>query len=178
MSTSVPLWVPIVVAVLGFAGVISAQLIAGWREDRRWRRELEREELRWERERDKRSYDARAAAYAELVGAIESFDWVLFLARHELRAGRKVDEQAKEDIRAASAEARKSLGMVNVHAPERIRAMLSASLLRRSSLANFILRETYEAAKDTLWEEGQREYRALRAAIREDLGLDAEELPA
>lgn len=77
------------VAVLGLAGVISAQLIAGWREDRRWRRELEREELRWERERDKRSYDARAAAYAELVGAIESFDWVLYHAQHALRTGKE-----------------------------------------------------------------------------------------
>lgn len=89
-----------------------------------------------------------------------------------------MDEQAKEDVRAASAEARKSLGMINVHAPERIRAMLGASLLRRSNLSAYSLRSTYEAAKDTLWDEGQREYRALRAAIREDLGLDAEELPA
>jgi hypothetical protein len=45
--------VPVVVAVLGIVGIISGQLVNAWREDRRWRRELEREDLRWQRERER-----------------------------------------------------------------------------------------------------------------------------
>ncbi|WP_143139026.1 hypothetical protein [Lentzea waywayandensis] len=44
---------PVVVAVLGIVGIISGQLINAWREDRRWKRELEREDLRWRRERER-----------------------------------------------------------------------------------------------------------------------------
>ncbi|MFE3002673.1 hypothetical protein ACFXG4_47875 [Nocardia sp. NPDC059246] len=34
MGGQVSVWVPIVVAALGFIGVLGAQLIAAWREDR------------------------------------------------------------------------------------------------------------------------------------------------
>jgi hypothetical protein len=62
-STQVPLWVPVIVALLGFIGVLGAQAIAAWRDDRRWQQEAEREELRWNRDRarekDNRSYQGR-----------------------------------------------------------------------------------------------------------------------
>ena len=94
-SSQVPLWVPIVVALFGFAGVIGAQVVTSRRENRRWRRELDREKLRWrrERERDNRAYEGRSAAYAELVGAIEAFDWMLFEARQAVLA----DEQPPDE---------------------------------------------------------------------------------
>lgn len=177
-SGQVPLWVPVVVALLGLAGVLGAQLIAGWREDRRWRRETEREELRWNREREKdrenRSYEGRAKAYAEVIGAIESFDWVLYDARRALRDGGVVDEAAAADLRKAAAQARNSLGAVNVHAPERIRAMLRESLVRRSTLATKLLVGRHGDEERLLWREAQREYKIMRRAMREDLGLDAE----
>ncbi|HSZ29166.1 MAG TPA: hypothetical protein VK784_05320 [Pseudonocardiaceae bacterium] len=69
-STQVPLWVPVIVALLGFIGVLGAQVVATWRDDRRWRREAEREELRWKRDRsrekDNRSYEDRQRAYRQL----------------------------------------------------------------------------------------------------------------
>lgn len=54
-SAQVSVWVPIAVGVIGVLGVISGQLINAWREDRRWKREQEREELRWQRESGARS---------------------------------------------------------------------------------------------------------------------------
>ena len=180
-SGQVPLWVPVVVALLGLAGVLGAQVIAGWREDRRWRRELEREELRWTRERAKdrenRSYEGRAKAYAEVIGAVESFDWVLYDARRVLRAGETLPEELTGDLRKAAAQARNSLGAVNVHAPERIRAMLRESLVRRSTLATKLLGGQHGDEERRLWREAQREYKVMRRAMREDLGLDFEESP-
>ena len=180
-SGQVPLWVPVVVALLGLAGVLGAQLVAGWREDKRWRRETEREEVRWNREREKdrenRSYEGRAKAYAELIGAIESFDWVLYDARRTLLEGGTLDEATAADLRKASAQARNSLGAVNVHAPERIRAILRESLVRRSTLATKLLVGRHGDEERQLWREAQREYKIMRRAMREDLGLDSEQLP-
>jgi hypothetical protein len=51
MSSQVPVWIPLAVAFLGVLGVIAGQIINAWREDRRWRREQEREEIRWQRAR-------------------------------------------------------------------------------------------------------------------------------
>ncbi|WP_158852831.1 hypothetical protein [Saccharothrix deserti] len=52
-SGQVPIWVPIVVGIIGLAGVIAGQLINARREDIRWKREKEREDLRWQREVEK-----------------------------------------------------------------------------------------------------------------------------
>jgi hypothetical protein len=180
-SGQVPLWVPVVVALLGLGGVLGAQLIAGWREDRRWRRETAREELRWSRERDKerenRSYEGRARAYAEVIGAIESFDWVLYDARRLVRDGGELDDGLAAELRKTTAHARNSLGAVNVHAPERIRAMLRESLVRRSTLSVRLLNGVSGEEERRLWREAQREYKIMRRAMREDLGLDFESSP-
>jgi hypothetical protein len=83
--------------LLGVVGVLGAQIVAGWREDRRWRREVERDELRWRRERlrelENRSYEGRATAYAEAIGAIEAFDWVLYRARRAVRGGQSLNNE-------------------------------------------------------------------------------------
>lgn len=55
-------WVPIVVALFGLAGVLVSQVIAGRREDKRWLRDSERENVRWERDRHARTYEARSGA--------------------------------------------------------------------------------------------------------------------
>ncbi|GAA4020376.1 hypothetical protein GCM10022247_50460 [Allokutzneria multivorans] len=165
-SGQVPLWVPIVVGLLGLFGALGAQLVGGWREDRRWRREVEREDRRWEREREARRYEARAQAYTDLVSAVESFDWVLYQARKSPSA------EVMAELRVVSTQARNSLGGVNVHAPEAIRSLLRESLIRRSDLAKQLLEGENGPAQDLLWKEGQREYQALRSRMREDLGLD------
>jgi hypothetical protein len=176
-STQVPLWVPMVVALFGLVGVVFAQVIAGWREDRRWRREAEREELRWQREREVRQHEARANAYAELIGVVEAFDFLLFEGRQVAYGGKELDAHLAEELRSASAEARRALGPINLHAPERIRSALHETVLPRVSLSRLLLHGTGRDRYRSLWDQGQREYRSLRAEMRRDLGLDAEELP-
>lgn len=175
-SPQVPLWVPVVVGVLGVLGVLGGQLIAGWREDRRWRREMALEEQRWARERarerDNRSYEGRASAYTEVIGAIEAFDWVLFQARKSLREGGTLNEELAADLRRAANVARNSLGAVNVHAPERIRAALRELMHRRSSVSIAFLAGRYGDDEERMWFTGLREYDAMRADMRRDLGLD------
>jgi hypothetical protein len=154
------------VGVLGFAGVISAQLIVGRREDRRWRRELVRE-------RENRSHEERAAGYAQVIGAIEALDTVQFEAKH---AAGQPDEYLSADLRQLTATLRNNLGVVNLQAPERIRVMLSGAILPRLTLSRLLLGDEFRPEDPTLWETSQREYRALRAEMRRDLGMDAEDL--
>lgn len=176
-----PLWVPILVALVGFVGVLGAQVIATWREDRRWRREQEREELRWQRERTKeienRSYDSRQAAYVQVIGAIEAFDWIVYPVIKAFRAGTQQDEDIA-DVRRAREELRHSLGQVNLHAPQRFNDLLRKAMLPRSDLAMELMQERVDrSVYEQLWDASQEGYRRLRAEMRKDLGLDAEDLP-
>ncbi|MBN6041400.1 hypothetical protein [Amycolatopsis sp. 195334CR] len=169
-SAQVPLWVPILVGVLGVAGVVTAQVITTFREERRWRREQQREDLRWERQKEERTHEARAEAYAELIGVVEALDFALY----RVRKGDENDVVLADDLREVVSKARHALGPVNLHAPERIRVKLKESMLPRFDLAAKLL----EKGGDDLgkWHKGQREYRLLRAEMRRDLGLDAEDL--
>lgn len=67
----VSVWVPIVVGLLGVVGVISGQLVSAWREQRRenirWRREREKEELQRRREDDLHWRDKRLQVAVELM---------------------------------------------------------------------------------------------------------------
>ena len=65
------------------------QAVVGHREARRALDDTAREERRWQPQREARTHEARAAAYAQLMGAIEAFDAVLFQARRVREAGIK-----------------------------------------------------------------------------------------
>lgn len=163
MSSQVPLWIPIAVALLGLAGVIATQLLNN-----------RREELRWRREREARSHDARATAYAEVIGVIEAFDMVLFENRNAREAGRPINE---DDLKEAAGETRRALGPVNLHAPEAVRVLLSKAILPRMHLVRRILDDTADPTTlRPVWDTAQVGYRVLRAEMRRDLGLDAEDL--
>ena len=79
MTTSIPLWVPLVVAILGLVGTaggaISGVLITQRRSDRRentaWQRERERERDRWTREDAARTFELRRQAYIEFHEAVQ-----------------------------------------------------------------------------------------------------------
>jgi hypothetical protein len=64
-SGGVPLWVPLVVALVGLAGVLTAQTLANRRDDRRWI--LERSE--WRRRELASAVAAFASAVSELIRA-------------------------------------------------------------------------------------------------------------
>lgn len=170
---------PISVALLGLAGVILAQVLSTYRENRRWRLEADREELRWQREREARSREARATAYADVLGVIEAFDMVLYQGMRAREAGRALDDPLAADLREATGEARRALGPANLHAPEAVRALIPEATMPRMRLSRLVLdpdSETTEVRRH--WQAGQLAYRVLRAEMRRDLGLDAEDLDA
>lgn len=187
MSSQVPLWVTIAVAFVGFAGVLSAQFIAAWREDRRWRRDQAREDKKWSRERDKeienRDYEGRKNAYGQIIADVEAYDWLVYPVVAAVR--RMADnpqilrDDQKAEVSKAREELRHSLGPVNLFAPQRFNDMLRKTMLPRSRLAMYLT--TGPAPEWTrvkeLWDESQRGYRVMRAEMRRDLGLDAEVLP-
>ncbi|WP_374023215.1 hypothetical protein [Mycobacterium sp. HNNTM2301] len=87
-------WVPtlgtVIVALLGFAGVLIAQVIANRRADKEWERERYREEQRWERETQSRRRREFAEAIADYASAVTS------LRRAEFNRGRQRIDQLPE----------------------------------------------------------------------------------
>jgi hypothetical protein len=161
--------------MLGLAGVILTQALAERRERQRRREDDAREERRWQREREARAYEARATAYAELIGAIEAFDGVLFHARQIREADQPLDDHQASSLRAVTSETQHALGAVNLHAPERVRVQIREATLPRMRLSAMLLDPTSSAAKmRPAWDAGQTAYRTLRAFMRRDLGLDSE----
>lgn len=180
MSSQVPLWVTIAVALVGFSGVLCAQLIAAWREDRRWRREQEREELRWNRERtrelENRDYENRRDAYAKVVSALEAFDWMIFPALKDLRNGKRAAGEHTTVLQQAREEIRQAVGPIQLLAPLSIAALVRDAALPRSNLAMHLMTDNPDRERgEQLWREGQDGYEHLRARMRADLGLDAED---
>ncbi len=175
----VPLWVPLAVALLGLAGVLSAQLIAGRREDRRWAREQQREELRWRRDREReqhdRSYQGRLDAYSRVIGALEAWGWALYPIKHAvLDQGLPLTEQQREELRRLRALALDALGPMNLFAPADVRELMRVAILSRADFTTAIL--TGEVSPDELrvqWRHSWDSYKELRNAVRADLGVDA-----
>jgi len=183
-SAQVPLWVPIVVGLIGLFGVLGAQLVAGWREDRRWRREVAREDLRWQRERerlrDERRYAGREEAYGRVIGLLEAWQWVLHPAKERVIKGRgSLEERMRRELEAIRDEAREALGPMNLHAPEDIRHLMRDAVLAKVRLTRELLGEERQPDEEPDREAMYRLYRrslelyyAMRAAMRRDLAID------
>jgi hypothetical protein len=196
-SAQVSVWVPLVVALVGLGGVLGAQLVAGWREDRRWQREVQREELRWQREvrreQERRRHDGREDAYARAIGALEAWQWVMYPVKERVLKERGVmTDQQRQRLAAMSDTAHELLGPMNLHAPERVRNLMRDAVLSKSDLTADLLALTGpldgsgdpgdsgdpEAAAarrrelTDLYRRSLRHYYAMRAAMRQDLGID------
>lgn len=74
MATT-PVWVSLVVAFLGLAGIVLTQYLANRREDIRWQREGQREQTRWTHEDAARSHERAqqrlADSYLEVLRLVE-----------------------------------------------------------------------------------------------------------
>jgi hypothetical protein len=66
MATT-PIWVPLVVAFLGLAGILLTQHLANRRQDAQWQRERQREQAVWAREDAARSYEHRRDSYVAFI---------------------------------------------------------------------------------------------------------------
>ena len=170
------MWIPIVVALLGLAGVLLTQVLSGRREARRMAEEAAREERRWQREREARTHETRAEAYAQLMGVLEAFDGVLFQARAIRESDKQLDEHQITELREVRSEAQHALGPVVLHAPEAVRRLVSDATLPRMRLAAMLLDpdDDDHTRLRPAWDAGQRGYRVMRARMRADLGFDAE----
>lgn len=138
------MWVPIAVGLLGLCGVLGAQLIAGWREDRRWRREVQREDVRWQRERerlrDERRYAGREEAYGRIVGLLEAWQWVLHPAKERvLKRGGVLDAATRAALERMREAASDALGPINLHAPDEIRHLMRDAVLSKVRLTDALL---------------------------------------
>jgi hypothetical protein len=78
VTTSIPLWVPLVVAILGLigtaggaiAGVVITQRRSDRRENTAWQRERDRERERWAREDAARTFEQRREAYSDFYESL------------------------------------------------------------------------------------------------------------
>jgi hypothetical protein len=189
-SAEVPLWVPIVVGLFGLCGVLGAQLVAGWREDRRWRREMLREDQRWERERERlreeRRYTGREEAYGRMIGLLEAWQWVLHPAKERvIKGGGTLNEPMRRELVTIRDEAREVLGPMNLHAPEDIRHLMRDAVLSKVRLTRALLGEEWTPGERPdrevmyeLYQGSLKHYYQMRAAMRRDLAIDGPDEPA
>jgi hypothetical protein len=185
-SSQVPLWVTVLISFVGLLGVLSAQLIAAWREDRRWRRDQDREELRWRRDRQRelenRDFEGRRDAYAQIMSALEAFDWLVYPVIKAFRRDPDLPATDVADVRQAREELRHSLGSMYLYAPQRFTDLIRRATLSRSDLAMELIsepdREPDRERVEQMWDRAQTGSRLLRVEMRADLGMDAETLPA
>jgi hypothetical protein len=136
-SGQVSVWVPIVVAVLSMLGITAGQIFASWRDDRRWSREIGREEVRAQcevrsaeltREHELKVHwiDQRLTAYTECLSAFEEWLDILKQELIQLRSADGDDELGRRD-RACLGAMKSAVDRVHfIGSDDAIRAYLSA----------------------------------------------------
>lgn len=176
------MWVPLVVALVGLGGVLGAQLVGGWREDRRWQREVQREELRWQREQAERRHTGREDAYGRVIGALEAWQWVLHPVKERVIVGDgSLDDAQRRQLEAMRDSVREVLGPMNLHAPDDVRHLMRDAVLAKAQLTATLLAADLPAGTEDRaalhreYREGLRHYYAMRAAMRRDLGIDPDD---
>jgi hypothetical protein len=176
---STPLWVPLVVAVVGvggtLAGSILTQLQASRREERRWQQEREREQDVFERqrqyERDRWLRDKRHETYSHLIQESRRFAGELMPTIDML--------QRLDDPKANLYEARHRYFELLYQASFLAGEVLQKQISLARDVAEDAGHEPYHTAEDKrkfereLLERAFNAWRSLEDAAREELGLPA-----
>lgn len=101
----VSVWVPIVVGILGMVGVISGQLVSAWREQRRedvrWRREREKEQLQRRREDHLHWRDKRWEVAVELMISLNKWRELIVDRLREQHGLVEGYDDTREQLRSA-----------------------------------------------------------------------------
>jgi hypothetical protein len=180
-AAQVPLWVPLVVALLGIAGVLSAQILASRREDKRWLREQQREDLRWQRdrqrEREERDYRSRLDAYGRVISALETWAWALYPARKAvIERAAVLDESQRAELSQLRDLMQDALGPMNLLASDDVRELMRLAVNARADFTASLLRGGVRADElRAQWKLSIDTYVALRTAMRRDLAVDLPE---
>ena len=174
----VSVWIPLLVALIGFLGIIGSQVISARREDRRLARESrERESQRIserETQKEERNLARKVEAYEKAMNVNESWGWSLFPIARPILSGEKtgltVDE--RELLTGLRESALEALAPLNMFAPEAVREPLRLALVSRADFTRHLLLddETLEDLNErwkTLWDL----HRKARDAVRKDLEI-------
>lgn len=190
-SGQVSVWVPIVVGIIGLVGVIAGQLINSRREDRRWDREIAREELRHQRESDRLAAERahaialhwsqeRRDTYAGLLKESDEYLSTLLKYVDALERKESTDEfeANMSQRRQAAASCRASVDIlasprIRAVADDLIRATLGAHINVRAdgvdARSRSIAMRKAERAKDAFLQEVRAELRVDSPAVSTDL---------
>lgn len=179
---STPLWVPLVVAVIGLAGTIAGTMagviITQRRSDRReavaWERERQRERERWAREDALRNFEARRDAYISFYESLRE------MARTAYEYGMGLsppppDEDLAEDFGIVHFD----WNMLTARKHEHLRVFASPEVLATADAAYSACWQwghyTHWSQDDDRFYERQDEYNDAELifydAMRRDLGL-------
>ena len=188
-SGQVSIWVTVTVAVLGIVGVIAGQLVNAWREDRRWRRELQREDLRFDRETSREQKrtelehthqwrDERLAAYSEFLGAFDRYGQALQRVLFRLWTDQPVSDELEEEVAAARQGISEPMARVHLVASDATHHECFMALSHLTHLKVSIDQGAWEE-DGAIHPNGTHirvvmATRAARRALRADLGLETE----
>lgn len=171
-------WVPLAVAAVALAAIVGAQWLAARRDDRRWQRELDREEVRLRHERqlaeDRRWREERLSAYAQFIEVMQQWEQAITEVAFAQEDDEPVDpalidrmEQLDELIRPALARVI-LVGSPNVHAQCQELVLMYSRGYRDARLGDLILAAEVpgRSAADVLGDA----YYALIDDMRRELG--------
>jgi hypothetical protein len=175
VTTSIPLWVPLVVAILGLigtgGGAIAGVIITQRRSDARDRAAWDRERERWAREDAARTYELRREAYIEFHAAVNRQRAVFIdvqRVRHEgfVEPDQSTSDEMERDLRRTQEKVRIYGSPAVVEAAEYIVTRLMAA---RSTLKD------EERTARHLSAFARKEAELLRE-IRADLGIPVDNI--
>lgn len=117
-SGQVSVWVPVVVAALGIAGLLAGSWLGARREERRWQRERERDDVRWRRERElglqRRWRDERFAAYAQFIDVMNQWEQAITEVAFAQEDDEPVDPSLIERMEQLDEQARPVLARITL----------------------------------------------------------------
>jgi hypothetical protein len=184
------LWIPLVVAVVGVSGTLSAavftQVWAARRENERWVREQTAEEKRWQREQEERRQqwqredrarwlEVRRTIYAEFLLGLQTWSTALSKAEGELRENGSIADETTSLLQNLEEKYGGVYQSLRIIAPKMI-IEWAAGLMLDYGLKSFDLTigKLPPSGKEGIEDDARtRSYEErLHDGIRKDLGLE------
>jgi hypothetical protein len=132
-SGQVSVWVPLAVAALAIAGLLAGSWLGTRREERRWQRERERDELWWRRERElslqRRWQDERFAAYAQFIEVMNQWELAITEVAFAQEDDEPVDPSLIERMEQLDEQARPVLARITLIGSPNVQAQCQELVL-------------------------------------------------
>ncbi|MDA3644803.1 hypothetical protein LZ318_24535 [Saccharopolyspora indica] len=175
----VSVWVPIVVGLLGMVGVISGQFVSAWREQRRenirWCREREKEDLQRRREDYLHWRDKRLEVAVELMISLNKWRELIVDRLREHHGLLKMPVDTSEQLRDVVEETSDRMAQLKLVGTDTIRTLASETVNLFRSRFGSAMSSPSKLTSDEI-EQISRELslkrRDLQEAVRKELGVD------